>query len=159
MRRSSHVLGARIMRRTAYATERKKLPIRPETCRDRAEVSMRKAIRNLAITGCLALPMALFGANRPGHGRGSKDAQRVVKLASEIQEAVAKDESLSTAGRKVKVFVEQGVIILKGIVMSDAESQAIQGKAESFVIQATPERQIERSLSVEIDNNLVVARL
>src|SRR5260370_41388058 len=100
---------------------------------------MRKRIRKLGFMACLALHMALFGANRPGHGRGSKDAQRVVKLASEIQEAVAKDESLSNAGRRVKVIAERGVIILTGMVMSDAQSQAIQGKAESFVIQATPD--------------------
>jgi len=118
---------------------------------------MRKAIRNLAITGGLILPMALLGANRPGRCRGS--AQTVVKLARDIQEAVAKYQSLSTAGRRVKVIAEQGVIILTGIVMSDAESQAILGKAESFVIKATPDRQIDRSLSVEIENDLVVARL
>jgi hypothetical protein len=119
---------------------------------------MRREIRNLAILGCLALPVALLGANRPGHGRGSR-AHMVVKLANEIQEAVAKDQSLSTTGRSIKVIVEQDVIILKGMVLSDAESQAILGKAESFVIQATPDYQVEKSLSVEIENNLVVARL
>jgi hypothetical protein len=56
-------------------------------------------------------------------------------------------------------MVERGVIILEGMVMSDAESQAILGKAESFVIQTTPDRQIDRSLLVEIENDLVVARL
>jgi|KBSMisStaDraftv2_1062788.scaffolds.fasta_scaffold452216_2 osmotically-inducible protein OsmY len=120
---------------------------------------MRKWIRDLTIVGCLALPMALLGAKRPSRAAGSRDAQRVAKVAREIQEAVAKDESLSSAGRNVKVMVERGVIILEGMVMSDAESQAILGKAESFVIQTTPDRQIDRSLLVEIENDLVVARL
>jgi hypothetical protein len=116
---------------------------------------MRKAIRNMAIAGCLVLSTALLGASRPPK---SKVAQRVMKVARAIQEAVAKDRSLSTAGRNIEVTVEQGVIILKGMVLSDEESQAIQGKAESLVIQATPDWLLQNSRLVEIDNDLEVVR-
>jgi len=56
----------------------------------------------------------------------------------------------------VNVNVEGGVVTLTGMVRSDAVSQAIQGKAESLLIQETPSEQIN-SLGGDVKNELVVA--
>jgi hypothetical protein len=64
---------------------------------------------------------------------------------------------LYRSSRDIDVIVEHGVVILKGMVRSDEESQAIQGKAESLVIQNTP-AQLVHARELEIDNQLQVAR-
>jgi len=115
---------------------------------------MRKLVQAVAIIGCLTLPLGVFGSS------GNTDSGRSVKadrkIAEDIQESVAKDDSLHPSSRKIEVTVRDGVFILNGIVQSDAESQEIQGKAESEVIQHTPDELIATA-DIKIDNELVVA--
>jgi hypothetical protein len=96
---------------------------------------------------CLLLPLASFGASE-GDAKSDSD------LAAKIQKAIAKDDSLKADAGTVNVTVENGVVALKGMVSSDERRAAIQGKAESFAIQATP---IDRIHSVVVHNELTVS--
>jgi|GEM_PF-6879581 len=116
---------------------------------------MRKIVRTIAIISCLTLPLGLFGWSDNSNSERSAKADR--KLAEDIQESVAKDDSLHSSSRKIEVTVRNGVYILNGIVQSDAESQEIQGKAESEVIQHMPD-ELLATANFRIDNQLVVVR-
>jgi len=115
---------------------------------------MFKTLPVIAIIG-LTLPFGLFGASE------NKNAERTEKtdqeLASKIQKAVSKDSSLSPSSREVQVTVQNGMVTLVGTVQSEAERQAIQGKAESLATQQTPDELIANSSGVKVDNKLVVA--
>ncbi len=115
---------------------------------------MRKLVRTIAIIGCLTLPLGLFGSSDKTDSERSAKADR--KLADDIRESVAKDDSLQPSSRRIEVTVRNGVFILNGIVQSDEESQEIQGKAESEVIQHTPD-DLVATTNIKIDNELVVA--
>ena len=115
---------------------------------------MRKIVRTIAIISCFTLPLGLFGSSDNTGSETSAKADR--KLAEDIQESVAKDDSLHPSSRKIEVTVRNGVFVLNGIVQSDAESQEIQGRAESEVIQHTPDELIA-TVNRKIDNELVVA--
>jgi len=110
---------------------------------------MGKVFRNVSMIGCLALPFGLLGSERP-----QKEEKVDRELAKKIQKSVAKDDSLQASSRKIEVTVEHGTVTLKGEVQSDEESQAIQGKAESFVIQETPAEMVVELPDVK--NQLVV---
>jgi hypothetical protein len=126
------------------------VPDRQDTCIKTFEViRMGKVFRNVSMIGCLALPFGLLGSERP-----QKEEKVDRELAKKIQKSVAKDDSLQASSRKIEVTVEHGTVTLKGEVQSDEESQAIQGKAESFVIQETPAEMVVELPDVK--NQLVV---
>ena len=117
-------------------------------------------IRSMAMIGCVTLPLALLAApekpDPPADQTQHQDAKADRHLAEKIQKAVVKDESrsLSASAHSVKVIVENGVITLKGTVQSDEESQAIQGEAEAFAVQARDEASSD---AAEIHNELTVS--
>jgi hypothetical protein len=114
---------------------------------------MREIVRAIAVIACLGMSLGLLRSAE----RGTRGETRFHGLAAKIKRAVARDESLYRSSRDIDVIVEHGVVILKGMVRSDEESQAIQGKAESLVIQNTP-AQLVHARELEIDNQLQVAR-
>jgi BON domain len=115
---------------------------------------MLKNILTSVIIGCVVLPLGLFGASESPAERSAKAEQ---ELAAKIRKSVAKDASLPPASRNVDVTIENGVVTLKGTVQSDAESQAIQGKAESVVIQETHHEQAADTPRVKVANQIVVS--
>jgi hypothetical protein len=110
---------------------------------------MRGMIRNIAVIGCLALPLGLLGAGTEW------STKKETKVAAKIKKEVAKDDALQPSSRNVDVTIRNGVVTLKGMVRSDTESQEILGKAESEVIQATPSELINSAL-FRFDNQLEV---
>lgn len=114
---------------------------------------MLKTIRIIVIVGT-ALPLGLFGASEKDSAeRSAKDD---LKLAKKIEEAVSKDRTLTPSSRNVEVTIQNGVVKLSGVVQSDAERESIQAKAESEVVQKTPDAVVAES-KVKIDNQLAVA--
>jgi hypothetical protein len=112
---------------------------------------MLKMIGTITIIGCLALPLASFGAKDPKGDRGAKFDR---DLAAKIQKSLAKDDSLKAYASAVNVDVKDGQVTLKGTVQSDEQSQDIQAKAESETIQMTPIAQIN---TVVVHNELTVS--
>jgi hypothetical protein len=108
---------------------------------------MLKTIRMITIMGLIFLPVASFGSSEG-------DAKSDTDLAAKIQKAIAKDPSFSADAANVNVVVQDGVVTLKGTVRSDEERAAMQAKAESLVIQATP---IDRIHTVVVHNELALA--
>jgi len=96
---------------------------------------------------CLALPVMAFAAS---NGDNTPDQ----KVVAKIQKALAKDDSLKAYASAVSVSLERGVVTLKGTVQSDEQSQDIEAKAESEVIQRTP---IDRIHEVVVSNQLTVS--
>ena len=120
---------------------------------------MRKTIRNVTVIGCLTLPLGLFGsADKASEARGdtSKETKAHRDLAAKIKKEVAKDDALQPSSREISVTVSNDMVTLQGTVQSDTESQEIQAKAESMVIQDTQWERVN-SGGVEVDNRLVVA--
>ena len=111
---------------------------------------MRGIIRNIAVTGCLALPLSLLGAATEW------STQKEIKVAKKIKKEVAKDEALQPSSRNIDVTIRNGVVTLKGMVRSETESQEILGKAESEVIEETPSELINSAL-FRFNNQLEVA--
>jgi Flp pilus assembly secretin CpaC len=110
---------------------------------------MRGMIRNIAVMGCLTLPLGLLGAGVEW------STQKEIKVAAKIKKEVAKDEALQPSSRNIDVTIRNGVVTLKGMVRSDTESQEIEGKAESLVIQDMPSDLINSS-AFKFDNQLAV---
>jgi hypothetical protein len=108
---------------------------------------MLKTIRTIMIMGLLLLPVASFGSSEG-------DAKSDTDLAAKIQKAIAKDHSFSADAANVNVVVQNGIVTLKGTVRSDEERAAMQAKAESLAIQATP---IDRIHTVVVHNELALA--
>lgn len=52
-----------------------------------------------------------------------------VKLTAKIRQALVKDKKLSTYAHNVKIITENGQVVLKGPVKSDAEKQEVESKA------------------------------
>ena len=98
---------------------------------------MQKILRTAVLAGILAFPLVSSAASegRDTERDTEKEAKATRHLAAKIQKAVAKDVSLSSAARSVTVSVREGALTLQGSVKFDEESQAIQGKAESLVLQ------------------------
>jgi osmotically-inducible protein OsmY len=113
-------------------------------------IVMRGMIRNIAVMGCLALPLGLLGAGTEW------STQKELKVAARIKKEVAKDEALQPSSRDIDVTIRNGVVTLKGMVRSETESQEILGKAESEVIQKTPPALINSAI-FRFDNQLEVA--
>jgi hypothetical protein len=116
---------------------------------------MLKNIRTCVIICCVALPLRLFGSSESS---AERSAQAEQELAAKIRKSVAKDASLPPASRNVDVTVQNGLVTLKGTVQSDAERQAIQGKAESVVIQETHHEKAAVSPRVQVSNQIVVSQ-
>ena len=114
--------------------------------------AMLNTIRTISIMGCLTLPLASFGAEKPSGDRGAKFDQ---ELAAKIQKSLAKDDSLKAYASAVNVDVKDGQVTLKGAVHSDEQRQDIQAKAESEAIQVTPVDQIDM---VVVHNELTVSQ-
>jgi len=112
---------------------------------------MLHTIRTITIIGCLALPLASFGA---GDAKGDRGAKFDQDLAAKIHKSLAKDDSLKAYASDVNVDVKDGQVTLKGTVQSDEQSQDIQGKAESQTIQMMPINQIH---TVVVHNELIVS--
>ena len=112
---------------------------------------MHMAIRKFVLVGCLGLPLISFAASedRESEKRAKADQQ----LAAKIQKAVAKDQSLAISSRNVTVSVQGGAVTLAGSVQSYEERQAIQGKAESLVLQ---EQKAHSAAPPDIRNKLTV---
>jgi osmotically-inducible protein OsmY len=110
---------------------------------------MLKSIRMITIVSSLMFPLTSFGAFFR-----KKDAVSDPEMAARIQQAIAKDDSLTADAASVTVIVENGVVTLKGTVRSDERRAAVQGKAESFAIQAAP---LDRIHSVIVHNELTVS--
>jgi hypothetical protein len=114
---------------------------------------MLKTIRTIVIVAT-ALPLGLFGASEKDSAeRSAKDD---LKLAKKIEEAVSKDRTLTLSSRNVEVTIQNGVVKLSGVVQSNAERESIQAKAESEVVQKTPDAVVAES-KVKIDNELAIA--
>jgi hypothetical protein len=107
-----------------------------------------KTIRTIAILSSLIFPLASFGAFFKKHAESDPE------MAAKIQKAIAKDDSFKADAGTVNVIVENGVVTLKGTVRSDERRADIQGKAESFAIQAAP---MDRIHSVIVHNELTVS--
>ena len=116
---------------------------------------MLKNIRTSVIICCVAMPVGLFVSSENSAVRSAIAEQ---ELAAKIRKSVAKDASLPPASRNVDVTVQNGLVSLKGTVQSDQESQAIQGKAESVVIQETHHEKAAVSPRVQVSNQLVVSQ-
>ena len=108
---------------------------------------MLKTIRTITIMSSLLLPLASFGAS-------VGDTKVDQKLAAKIQREIAKDDSLKAYASAVNVTVQDGQVTLKGAVKTDEQSQDIQAKAESEVIQVTP---INRINTVVVRNELTAS--
>src|SRR5579863_8693561 len=104
---------------------------------------MLRTISRVALHGCIALPLTLFGApQQPDNTRANKDdrptadQQKETKadreLAEKIRKSVVADKSLSMYAHNVKIIVQNGVVTLKGPVHSEEESRAIQARAQQF---------------------------
>lgn len=52
-----------------------------------------------------------------------------IETTRQIRKALVNDKSLSTYGHNVKVITQQGIVILKGPVRSEAEKEEIESKA------------------------------
>jgi len=121
---------------------------------------MLETIRGIAILGLLALPPVLLASADPNETRENKSSEKQAeadqKLAKRIQKSIAKDNSLQTTSRNVDVSVQNGKVTLKGVVQSDEERQAIQGKAESLMIDKTPDKLVSTSSRDLIRNELVL---
>lgn len=52
-----------------------------------------------------------------------------VKLTAKIRQALVKDKKLSTYAHNVKIITENGQVVLKGPVKSEAEKQDVESKA------------------------------
>jgi hypothetical protein len=129
--------------------------LRHGTCLQMSEANrMPKNIRTSVVIGCVVLPLGLFASSESPAERSAKAEQ---DLAAKIRKSVAKDESLPPAARNVDVTVQNGVVTLKGTVQSDEQSQAIQGKAESVVIQETHHEKAAVSPRVKVNNQIVVS--
>ena len=109
---------------------------------------MLKSIRTIMIIGCLAFPVASFGAFR-----FKKNAQSDPELTVRIQKAIAKDYSVQSDAGTVNVSVQNGVVTLKGTVRSDERRVDIQGLAEVVLIRNVPDDQIHTAV---IHNELTV---
>ncbi|WP_218110105.1 BON domain-containing protein [Oligoflexus tunisiensis] len=59
----------------------------------------------------------------------ASNAEADVKLTAKIRQALVKDKKLSTYAHNVKVIVENGQVVLKGPVKSEAEKQEVESKA------------------------------
>ncbi len=120
---------------------------------------MLETIRGIAIIGLLALP-PVFASADPNEARENKASEKQAeadqKLAKRIQKSVAKDDSLQPTSRNIEVSVQNGKVTLKGVVQSDEERQAIQGKAESLMIDKTPDNLVSTSSRDLIRNELVL---
>ena len=112
---------------------------------------MHMTIRKLVTVGCLSLPLLSFAASEDRESQ--KKAKADQQLAAKIQKAVAKDQSLTTSSRSVTVSVQGNSVTLAGSVQSDEERQAIQGKAESLVLQ---EQKSHSAAPPDIRNKLTV---
>jgi len=122
---------------------------------------MLETVRGVVMVGLLALSPGLFAsAEKPTEAQENKASEKQAKadhkLAVKIQKSVAKDDSLPPASRNIEVSVQNGIVTLKGEVQSDEESQAIQGKAESLMIDQTPDELVSTSSRDMIHNEIVV---
>ena len=57
------------------------------------------------------------------------NAESDVKLTAKIRQALVKDKKLSTYAHNVKIITENGQVVLKGPVKSEAEKQDVESKA------------------------------
>ena len=100
------------------------------------------------ILGCLAFPLASFGAFRFKKNPNSDPA-----LTAKIQKAIAKDYALKSDAGTVSVTVQNGVVTLKGTVRSDERRVDIQGLAEVLLIRGGSDDHIHTAV---IHNELTV---
>jgi osmotically-inducible protein OsmY len=59
----------------------------------------------------------------------ASNAESDVKLTAKIRQALVKDKKLSTYAHNVKIITENGQVVLKGPVKSEAEKQDVESKA------------------------------
>jgi hyperosmotically inducible protein len=59
----------------------------------------------------------------------ASNAEADVKLTAKIRQALVKDKKLSTYAHNVKIIVENGQVVLKGPVKTEAEKQEVESKA------------------------------
>jgi osmotically-inducible protein OsmY len=59
----------------------------------------------------------------------ASNAEGDVKLTAKIRQALVKDKKLSTYAHNVKIITENGQVVLKGPVKSEAEKQEVESKA------------------------------
>jgi hypothetical protein len=59
----------------------------------------------------------------------ASNAESDVKLTAKIRQALVKDKKLSTYAHNVKIITENGQVVLKGPVKSDAEKLEVENKA------------------------------
>lgn len=59
----------------------------------------------------------------------ASNAESDVKLTAKIRQALVKDKKLSTYAHNVKIITENGQVVLKGPVKSEAEKQEVESKA------------------------------
>lgn len=57
------------------------------------------------------------------------NAESDVKLTAQIRQALVKDKKLSTYAHNVKIITENGQVVLKGPVKSEAEKQDVESRA------------------------------
>ena len=59
----------------------------------------------------------------------ASNAETDVKLTAKIRQALVKDKKLSTYAHNVKIITENGQVVLKGPVKSEAEKLEVENKA------------------------------
>jgi osmotically-inducible protein OsmY len=68
-------------------------------------------------------------------------------LTQKIRKAIHHDKSLSTYGRNIKIFTQDGKVILRGPVRSEEEKGNLEAKAVNAAGQENVTNQLEVALS------------
>jgi osmotically-inducible protein OsmY len=68
-------------------------------------------------------------------------------ITQQIRKAIHHDASLSTYGRNIKIFTENGKVTLRGAVRSDDEKRNLEAKALTVARQGNVTNQLEVTLS------------
>jgi hyperosmotically inducible protein len=64
-------------------------------------------------------------------------------ITQKIRKAIHHDKSLSTYGRNIKIFIQEGKIILRGPVRSEQEKGNLEAKAAGVAGQENVNNQLE----------------
>jgi osmotically-inducible protein OsmY len=73
--------------------------------------------------------------------QGSSEADR--RITQQIRQALMKDGALSFTAKNVKIITNNGRVVLRGSVKSDAERSAIEADAQKVAGKSQVENQIE----------------
>jgi hyperosmotically inducible protein len=85
-----------------------------------------------------------------GQSAATADQQKMIpsdrELTQKIRKAIHHDKSLSSNGRNIKIFVQDGKVILRGPVRSEEEKNNLQAKAMAAGGDSNVTNQLEVTL-------------